>query len=239
MSEQATIQDINTGTEVDNAAAKPTKPQHKKRKRKGTLSELRSMVSPTKPFEFPNPDDPNDIYEFTARKLSPGHLLRIKNTAFIKAYQKRQYENAAEEIAPKSAEETIELSKAKENQKKVSELLNKEDTEKNRELLAKANIAVGKAQLAVIDKMSQEEKDKFFVETFTETAENVEFSAEVASLSIVDENHQNYMTPEEVMLYMPPDWHTEISKWALGGASPQDTENPDETDDFPLESDGS
>ena len=159
-------------------------PKPKKRTR-ATLTKLVEMSSPTKDFEFINPQDPEEILVFTARKLSPGHMLRIKNPVFIKAYEKK---------------------------------MDEDDTKDN-------NTEDGNT-------------DKPKKEGFEDTMENLEFSAEVASLSIVDEHNQTYLTLDDVMLHMLPEWHAEISNWALGGASLLNTKNPDEIDGFPNRANG-
>ena len=152
-------------------------------RRKASLQGLKDMISPIKEFPFKNPQDPNDIIVFTARKLSPGHLLSTHNTAFLKAYHKKKEEESVE---------------------------NEQDD----------------------DQKEAENK-----EAFEKIISEVEYSAEIASLSILDpETMQNYLTTDEVMQYVLPEWHSKISSWALGGASPQDTENPDEIDTFPEQS---
>lgn len=166
------------------------KPEVKtKTERKASLQVLQEMISPEKPFKFENPENPDDIVVFLARKLSPGHLLNTHNTAFIKAYQKKQEEDAAEEAGNSNGDAVT-------------------------------------AQEAVTK------------EAFDNIMSEVEYSTEIASISIIDaETKQNYLTPQDVMEYMMPEWHSEISTWALGGATPQDKENPDEVDTFPPKSD--
>ena len=211
--------------------SKPVK--NKKKKRTANLKELRQMISPEKDFEFENPEDEDDIIVITARKLSPGHIMKIKDTAFIKAYQKRQIENELKSDTEKAMDDAQSAA-----QKAIKRFLSEENDE-NLELMNKANEAVQIAKQAFIDSLSEDELDKYLIDTHTDTLENLEFSAIVASVAIIDKKtKQNVFTQEEVMLWMMPAWHMAISSWAIGGASPQDEENPDEIDDFPANTNG-
>ena len=157
----------------------------KRKRRKGSLKALKQMVSPTKEFEFANPNDADDILYFTARRLSPGHLLELDNTTLIRAYREHQSQAEAE---------------------------NPEDSD-----------------------ISQEEAE---LVAFKKIITEVKYSAEIASMSLIDEEtEETLLTAEECMEYLLPDWNTQIATWALGGARPaREGEGADDVDRFPEES---
>lgn len=69
-----------------------------------------------------------------------------------------------------------------------------------------------------------------------EIIENLAHCAEIASLAIVDESGQPYLSKEECHDYLLPNWVTEIAQYALGDAMPGG--ETDEVDRFPTPVDG-
>ena len=83
---------------------------------------------------------------------------------------------------------------------------------------------------AEIDEAVPEE----ILENFEAIVNNVKYASEIASMAIIDpETGERLYTKEDCMLYLLPEWNTQIANWALAGAKPQQGEDADDADRFP------
>lgn len=157
-----------------------------KTRRKGSLEALKKMVSPTKEFDFLNPEDEDDILVFTARKLSPGHMLQLNSSTLIRAYKLQQQEVKNEEGSESKTQEELEM------------------------------------------------------EAFERVLTEVESCAEVASMSLIDEEtEETIFTKEQCLTLFPPEWLSDVSRWALRSIRPlEEGEGADDTDTFLENTDG-
>ena len=169
--------------------SKQNKKKKRKRKVKASADVFKQMISPTKEFEFVNPDDEDHSVVATARRLSPGHLMELDSTSLIRAY-------------------------ALGNKKRDETALSEE---------------------GLTDEEKEKARQKREVEQFEEIVSNIRHSAEITSMALIDpETEERIMTPDECMYYLLPEWNTEVSRWAIGGARPiKEGEDADDVDRFP------
>ena len=72
------------------------------------------------------------------------------------------------------------------------------------------------------------------LENFEAIVNNVKYASEIASMAIIDpETGERLYTKEDCMLYLLPEWNTQIANWALAGAKPQEGEEADNVDRIP------
>ena len=101
-----------------------------KRKRRVSAEELQQIVAPTKDFDFPNPQDPDELLVVTAQKLSPGHLYATGNSTLIRAISKKTKPDSDTEVAYDFEEHKRMLQEgAKVLQRRIEDVLESDDAE--------------------------------------------------------------------------------------------------------------
>ena len=71
------------------------------------------------------------------------------------------------------------------------------------------------------------------LENFETIVNNVKYASHIASMAIIDpETGERIYTKEDCMLFLLPEWSTQIANWALAGAKPQKGEDADDVDTF-------
>ena len=74
------------------------------------------------------------------------------------------------------------------------------------------------------------------LKNFETIVNNVKYASHIASMAIIDpETGERLYTKEDCMLFLLPEWNTQIANWALAGAKPQTGESADDADRFPAE----
>ena len=187
------------------------KRKRKKRERVASAEELRETVSPIKDFKFLNPLDPDETLVFPAQRLQPGHLLQMNNTSLIRVYKEAQTKIA------KSKEEEL-----------------------NKEAIPEVELEIAepeKTEVVDNEKEPANKTEELEVDVLNAITSNIEYAAEIASMSIVDpETRQPIYTARDCLHYLQPAWNIEISTWALEGARPQkEGDDADAVDRFPAE----
>ena len=78
---------------------------------------------------------------------------------------------------------------------------------------------------------------KDILDNFETIVNNVKYASEIASMSIVDpDTGERLYTQEDCMLFLLPEWNTQIANWALAGAQPKEGEDADDGDRFSSDS---
>ena len=87
-------------------------------------------------------------------------------------------------------------------------------------------------------KNANRSKEELEIEGFEKIINEVKYSAEIASMAIIDsETEERILTKEQCMQLLLPQWNQEIARWALGGARPiKEGDEADDTDRFPKKS---
>ena len=61
-----------------------------RKRRKGTKQNLKALVCPTHEFVHESPSDPDTDIVFHVRRLTPGHMMSLKDTTLMRLYQVAQ-----------------------------------------------------------------------------------------------------------------------------------------------------
>ena len=216
-----------------------------KRKRRymnaSQMQRTKNEVSPTKPFEYANPNDPNDIWVYTVRQLTPGDVIMMEGTAAIKFQNSLDQNQPDYETAEEKQLRADYLEKVSalyeglaDPENPPQDVLDKEralHSEYDRQLAKhKADICANETDA---ERELREEREKQQEEyKAKKTQRELIYAAEITAKAVIDKKtNAPYMTKEDVIATMQPDWISEISTWAFGSLMNQGR-NATEVDTF-------